>query len=195
MKAPTETRQQAFERLRKEYRSQMTEEDAIAIFDNTPNWLPDHLKALLPAETNDSGLSKVQKRTKKDTSQSVNKSTLHSASDDNNPHLDTIEKRLYPEGKPPAEPKTEPRVETTSNPNDQPQTKQEEKPGFWKRVWNWLGANWDKLLLGILIIGGFLWMIWKQYFAGDKKKKKQYQDEPAGRKKRSGFGSESFSMS
>jgi hypothetical protein len=102
------------------------------------------------------------------------------------PYTD-LEKKLYPESKQP----------TNTNPptSNQTETKAEEKPGFWKRIWNWLGKNWDKLLLGILIIGSLLWLIWKQYFA-PKKAKTSYgeQDQPAARKKRSGYNAKDFSM-
>ena len=112
--------------------------------------------------------------------------------------LENLETRLYPNGKPVTDTATPP----PPQPSPPPAPKQApapaaeaEKPDFWKRVWNWLGKNWDKLLLGALIVGGLLWLIWKQYFSRKKETSAQSeQDQPAARKKRAGFGSGSFAV-
>jgi hypothetical protein len=118
--------------------------------------------------------------------------------------LENTEKKLNPYFSTPANTTTPPNnttANTTANtttppPKQQPETQADEKPGFWKRIWNWLGTNWDKVLLGLLVIGGLLWMVWKQFFA-PKKAKTSYgeQDQPAARKKRSGSIGEDYAMS
>jgi hypothetical protein len=108
--------------------------------------------------------------------------------------FEKLEQKLNPDINPPHNTQTSPN-NTTPPPKPQPETQADEKPGFWKRIWNWLGTNWDKVLLGLLVIGGLLWMVWKQFFAPKKDNSSfKEQDQPAARKKRSGNTAEDFSM-
>jgi hypothetical protein len=113
----------------------------------------------------------------------------------NDKRFDNLEQKLNPDFNT-HDSTTAPPPKTTAPPKQQPETQADEKPGFWKRIWNWLGKNWDKLLLGILVIGSLLWMVWKQFFAPKKENSSfREQDQPAARKKRSGDITEDFSMS
>ena len=109
--------------------------------------------------------------------------------------FDKLEQKLNPDINPPHNTQTTPN-NTTPPPKQQPETQADEKPGFWKRIWNWLGTNWDKVLLGLLVIGGLLWMVWKQFFAPKKDNSSfREQDQPAARKKRTGNIGEDYAMS
>jgi hypothetical protein len=169
MNTPPETYAQAFARFRFQYREQLLTPDQLAAFDSEPDWLPPELMQQLPPKP-------------------APMSEEHNASKEQ-PDFSRTHFKLENEMKD----KQQQEKQTMNGATNEQQ--EDEKPGFWKRIWNWLGKNWDKLLLGILLIGSLLWMVWKQFFAPKKDNSSfKEQDQPAARKKRSGNTAEDFSM-
>jgi uncharacterized membrane protein len=141
MNPPPETYAQAFARFRFQYREQLQTADQLATFDSEPDWLPPELMQQLPPKP-----SPISEK--------------HNASKE---QPDFSQTHFKPENE--VKDKQQQKKQTMNGATNEQQ--KDEKPGFWKRVKNWIGANWDILVLGILLLAGLIWLVWK-YFSDPK---------------------------
>jgi G3E family GTPase len=157
MNPPPETYSQAFARLRAQYREQLQDPDQLAAFDSMPHWLPLDLLRQLPPKETPADEEKKSGKAQPDNSHTHFHAKNEQSQQDQHQH--------------------------TMNGATNAQ-QEEEKPGFWKRVKNWISTNWDKLLLGVLLLAGIIWMIWKIFFAKKERRTQSQEHENTYRRRR-----------